>query len=48
MQELDSKIRELLDDAPEAAAFREEAHELLDAMSAEQIAQVIPHLRSLL
>lgn len=48
MQELDSKIRELLDDAPEDVTFRNEVHELLDTMSAEQIAQVIPYLKSLL
>lgn len=48
MQELDSKIRKSSSDAPEDAALRDAAHELLDSMSSEQISQIIPHLKSLL
>ncbi len=48
MREMDSKIRELLHDAPKDAALKNKMHELLDMMSAEQIVHVIPYLKSLL
>ena len=48
MSSFDSKIWKSCGDALDEEALRKEAHELLDSMSDEQIAQIIPYLKTLL